>query len=208
MFSLVPRCQGAIGSQKYTLQLSAEDSTRCPANSLPWSTVNDLRRFAGMFLNAAIAASVNALCVLSGSLLSGTYRLFRSTCVAMHPLQFAPRTVSLSQSPILVSALFGRSCMEWSMLLCPHRLVLCFPYRAFRLRRSLLFSEGSNIPSLMDRYMVLKLTCTQFPSFLSRSLICSDDQRCFSSSVTFAAAGGSDSLHGRTQFLRRLRYRF
>ena len=64
VFSLVPRCQGAIGSQKYTLQLSAEDSTRCPANSLPWSTVNDLRRFAGMFLNAAIAASVNALCVL------------------------------------------------------------------------------------------------------------------------------------------------
>lgn len=134
---------------------------------------------------------------------------FRSTCVAMHPLQFAPRTVSLSQSPIrvLVSALFGRSCMEWSMLRCPHRLVLCFPYRAFRLRRSLLFSEGSNIPSLMDRYMVLKLTCTQFPSFLSRSLICSGDQRCFSSSVTFAAASGSDSLHGRTHFLRRLRYR-
>ena len=47
VFSLVPRCQGECGSQKYTSRPSCEPILRCWASSLPWSQVSDNRKESG-----------------------------------------------------------------------------------------------------------------------------------------------------------------
>jgi len=47
VFSLVPRCHGECGSQKYTLIPVAAVISRWPAISLPWSHVSERRSSAG-----------------------------------------------------------------------------------------------------------------------------------------------------------------
>ncbi len=47
MFSLVPRCHGLCGLQKYTCRPVSMRSWACCASSAPWSQVRDLRSCSG-----------------------------------------------------------------------------------------------------------------------------------------------------------------
>src|SRR3954462_14998444 len=47
VFSLVPRCQGLLGSAKYTFTPDATENWECAESSLPRSQVNDRRNSAG-----------------------------------------------------------------------------------------------------------------------------------------------------------------
>ena len=57
VFSLVPRCQGECGSQKYTSRPSSEAILRCWASSLPWSQVSDRRKEWGTSASLSMMAS-------------------------------------------------------------------------------------------------------------------------------------------------------
>src|SRR5699024_7501295 len=96
-----------------------------------------------------MVACVNTSAVRLGILHSTAYRLLRSTWVAMHPVHFDPRTVSLSQWPIVLrlSADLGRSWMEYSMSKCPHLLFFLPPWRNLPLIRSFLQSFSSRRPA-------------------------------------------------------------
>ncbi len=57
MYSLLPRCHGDAGSQKYTFMFVARAKLRCSAISAPWSQVRDLRKMAGSGSTVSTSAS-------------------------------------------------------------------------------------------------------------------------------------------------------
>jgi hypothetical protein len=56
VFSLLPRCQGLRGSQKYTWTPVSTVNLVCSAISLPWSQVSDRRSCSGNRVTAAASA--------------------------------------------------------------------------------------------------------------------------------------------------------
>lgn len=97
---------------------------------------------------AFLIACVNSAAVLLGIFHNTALRLTLSTWVTMQPLFLIPRTVSLSQCPIVLrsSTLLGRSWIVYSISRWPHLLFLCPPWRLLPLIRIFFLKDGSNKP--------------------------------------------------------------
>jgi hypothetical protein len=74
VFSLLPRCQGLCGSQKYTFTFVATVKLLCWAISSPRSQVNERRSEAGSFRTCRLSAATTAAVSLLGTLINATKR--------------------------------------------------------------------------------------------------------------------------------------
>src|ERR1039457_5258080 len=83
VFSLVPRCHGLCGSQKYTFTFVSTVKLLCLAISCPRSQVNERRRVAGSLSTCLLSAATTVSVSLLGTLTSMVKRECRSTRVAI-----------------------------------------------------------------------------------------------------------------------------
>ena len=83
VFSFDPRCQGLLGSQKYTCMSVARVNRLWFDISDPLSQVSDLYSSLGRFLDCSISAWMTVSVFLLSTLANMTYRVCRSTRVAM-----------------------------------------------------------------------------------------------------------------------------
>src|SRR5215813_9707562 len=173
VFSLLPRCQGLRGSQKYTCTLVATVKFLWSAISLPRSQVKERRSSCGSLRTCLPSAATTLAVSLLGTLRSITKRVWRSTSVAMWVL-FAPERRSPSQWPGTArsSASAGRSRMEAASTICPSPLFVVPPlaWRICRAVRShqLLFQHTA---CLNKETAIDFLEAVQNPNGLERGTI-------------------------------------
>ena len=126
--SLVGRCQGERGSQKYTGALIPAWIFCQSAISRPWSQVRDCTRWGGARSRASVTARVTVAAVLSATAARRVYRLDRSTRVMTAERLWAPFMRSPSQCPGRRSvsppgrSLTPRMSPSWLRLACSQRL--------------------------------------------------------------------------------------
>jgi hypothetical protein len=100
VFSLVPRCHGECGSQKYTSIPVETEKSACRAISFPWSQVTDLRMNSGR-VSIFIASSFATRSALRsyGIRTNMVNLVVRSTRVAICDAFALPMIKSPSQNP-------------------------------------------------------------------------------------------------------------
>src|SRR5262249_48849849 len=82
VFSLLPRCHGDRGSQKYTGTPLSIVNALCSESSEPWSQVSERRSSCGSAWIRSASTRATFGAVLSASAASITNRVWRSTSVA------------------------------------------------------------------------------------------------------------------------------
>ncbi len=98
VFSFVPRCHGAFGSQNQTSAPNPFFNSRQDANSVPRSKVNDLRAFWGREANLSTTWCIMGLDWRSLFRNNAVYLALRSTNVVMFALPYSLRNMTRSPS--------------------------------------------------------------------------------------------------------------